>query len=171
MATPKEAYSPDGQVILGLQRPALNRWRTALDRSLHCHSALPSGGLSRKASPWPPLCHQSPKECPSTSVLAWAGCKHHRLHKEVPGMHLPVSHSQTAITSPWCATPALGAHSNGLLLHEWQVVCIDLWLLQQISFHVSGQNYQFCQSEEPSTLAVHSRRHPRWDHEWQWPSL
>ena len=36
----------------------------------------------------------------STSVLAWAGCRHHRLHKEVPGMYLLVPPSQRAITSP-----------------------------------------------------------------------
>ena len=33
MATPKEAYSVNGQGILGLQRPALHRWRTAVDGS------------------------------------------------------------------------------------------------------------------------------------------
>ena len=62
---------------------------------------------------------------------------------------------------PMMCHSSLGMHSNGSLLCEWQVVCIGLWL-----FH-----HQFCQLEGPSTGAVRDRRHPRWDHEWQWPSL
>ena len=42
VATPKEAYSQNGQGILGLQRPALYRQGTAVDGSYNCHSVLPS---------------------------------------------------------------------------------------------------------------------------------
>ena len=42
VATPKEAYSQNGQGILGLQRPALYRRGTAPDGSQNCHSILPS---------------------------------------------------------------------------------------------------------------------------------
>ena len=42
VATPKEAYSQNGQGILGLQRPALHRRGTAPDGSQNCHSILPS---------------------------------------------------------------------------------------------------------------------------------
>ena len=69
-------------------------------------------------------------ECSSTPILATAGCGHNRLHKEVPGMRLPISASQRAIASSWCATGALGENCDGLLLHEWQVVYFDLWLLK-----------------------------------------
>ena len=42
VATPKEAYSQNGQGVLGLQRPALYRQGTAPDGSQNCHSILPS---------------------------------------------------------------------------------------------------------------------------------
>ena len=60
----------------------------------------PVTGMSREASPRQPLCHESPTECSSASVLAWAGCRHHRLHKMMPGVYPSVSPSQGAITSP-----------------------------------------------------------------------
>ena len=46
VATPKEAYSQNGQGVMGLQRPALYRWGTAVDGPQNCHSVLPSGGVS-----------------------------------------------------------------------------------------------------------------------------
>ena len=49
--------------------------------------------------PRPSLSHQSTAECSSTPILARAGCGHSRLHKEVPGMHSPISASQRAIAS------------------------------------------------------------------------
>ena len=70
---------------------------------------------------------------------------------------------------PWCATAALGMHSNGLLLCQWQVVYCDLWLFQKIFLLVSDQDNKLCQLEGPSTGAVCNRRHSWWDHEWQWP--
>ena len=126
VATPKEAYSQNGQGILGLQRPALYRRGTAPDGSQNCHSILPSGGVSSKTPPGPSLSHQSTAECSSTPILARAGCRHSRLHKEVPGMHTPISASQRATAGSQCATRALGENCNGLLLHEWQVVYFDL---------------------------------------------
>ena len=61
-------------------------------------------------------------ECLPTSVLTRAGCRHPRLHKEVPRMYTLVSSSQRATASSQCATTALGKDCNGLFLHEWQVV-------------------------------------------------
>ena len=54
------------------------------------------------------------------------GCGHSRLHKEMPGMHTPISACQRATASSQGATRALGENCNGLLLHEWQVVYFDL---------------------------------------------
>ena len=48
VATSKEAYSQNGQGVLGLQRPALYRQGTAPDWPQNCHSILPSGGVSSK---------------------------------------------------------------------------------------------------------------------------
>ena len=42
VATYKEAYSVNGQGVLGLQRPALHRRGTAPDGPQNCHSVLPS---------------------------------------------------------------------------------------------------------------------------------
>ena len=126
VATPKEAYSQNGQGILGLQRPALHRQGTAPDGPQNCHSILPSGGVSSKTPPGPSLSHESTAECSSTPILARAGCGQSRLHKEVPGMHTPISASQRATASSRSATRALGENRNGLLLHEWQVVYFDL---------------------------------------------
>ena len=126
VATPKEAYSQNGQGILRLQRPALYRRGTAPDGSQNCHSVLPSGGVSSKTPPGPSLSHQSTAECLTTPILARAGCRHSRLHKEVPGMHTPISASQRATAGSRCATRALGENCNGLLLHKWQVVSFDL---------------------------------------------
>ena len=126
VATPKEAYSQNGQGILGLQRPALYRRGTAPDGPQNCHSVLPSGGVSSKTPPGPSLSYQSTAECSSTPILARAGCRHSRLHKEVPGMHMPISASQRATASSRSATRALGENCDGLLLHEWQVVYFDL---------------------------------------------
>ena len=126
VATPKEAYSQNGQGILGLQRPALHRRGTAPDGPQNCHSVLPLGGVSSKTPPGPSLSHQSTAECSSTPILARAGCGHSRLHKEMPGMHMPISASQRATAGSRGATRALGEDCNGLLLHEWQVVYFDL---------------------------------------------
>ena len=94
VATPKEAYSQDGQGILGLQRPALYRWGTAVDGSQDSNSVLPPWGVSSKTPPGPSLSHQSPTKCLPALVLARAGCRHSRLHQEVPRMYLPVPASQ-----------------------------------------------------------------------------
>ena len=80
----------------------------------------------KKTPPGPSLSHQSTAECSSTPILARAGCGHSRLHKEVPGMHMPISASQRATASSRSATRALGENCDGLLLHEWQVVYFDL---------------------------------------------
>ena len=130
VATSKEAYSQNGQGILGLQSPALHRRGTASDGPQNCHSVLPLWGVSSKTPPGPSLSHQGTAECSSTPILARAGCWHSRLHKEVPGMHTQISASQRATAGSRGATRALGEDRNGLLLHEWQVVCFDLWLLQ-----------------------------------------
>ena len=130
VATSKEAYSQNCQGILGLQRPALYRRGTAPDGPQNCHSILPSGGVSSKTPPGPSLSHQGTAECSSTPILARAGCGYSRLHKEMPGMHTPISASQRATASSRGATRALGENCDGLLLHEWQVVYFDLWLLQ-----------------------------------------
>ena len=60
--------------------------------------------------------------------LYWPGLDagHSRLHKEMPGMHMPISASQRATASSRGATRALGENRHGLLLHEWQVVYLDL---------------------------------------------
>ena len=107
-------------------RDQLYRQGTAPDGSQNCHSVLPLGGVSLKTPPGPSLSHQSTAECSSTPILARAGCRHSRLHKEVPGMHTPISASQRATASSRYATRALGENRNGLLLHEWQVVYFDL---------------------------------------------
>ena len=118
VATSKEAYSQNGQGVLGLQRPALHRRGTAPDGPQNCHSVLPSRGVSSKTTPGPSLSHQGTAECSSTPILARAGCGHSRLHKEVPGMHTLISASQRATAGSQGATRALGENRNGLLLHE-----------------------------------------------------
>ena len=56
-------------------------------------------GVSSKAPPRSPLSHKSPTECLPALILARAGCRHSRLHQEVPRMHSLVSASQRAIAS------------------------------------------------------------------------
>ena len=43
--------------------------------------------------------HKSPIECPPAPILARAGCRHSRLHQEVPRMYPPISASQRALVS------------------------------------------------------------------------
>ena len=112
VATSKEAYSANGQGILGLQRPALDRRGTAPDGPQNCHSVLPLGGVSSKTPPGPSLSHQGTAECSSTPILARAGCGHSRLHKEVPGMHTQISAPQRATAGSRGATRALGEGSQ-----------------------------------------------------------
>ena len=126
VATPKEAYSANGQGILGLQRPALHRRGTAPDGPQNCHLVLPSRGVSSKTPSGPSLSHQGTAECLSTPILARAGCGHSRLHKEMPGMNTQIPAPQRATAGSRGATRALGEDRNGLLLHEWQVVYFDL---------------------------------------------
>ena len=121
MATPRKAHFPDGQGILGLQRWTEPGQWLPTERPQNCHPRVPLRGVPSKATPWPSVSHESSTECQATPVLAQAGCRHHRLHKKVPGMYQAVTPSQRTTASSRCARTALGTHCHGLLLCQWQL--------------------------------------------------
>ena len=71
-------------------------------------SCLREEYLREETPPGPSLSHQSTAECSSTPILARAGCGHSRLHKEVPGMHTPISASQRVTTILMMCHKSLG---------------------------------------------------------------
>ena len=92
-----------------------NHWSTICRSSGRRHS------LSGRT-----LSHKDSAKCQAAPVLAQDGCRHHRLHKKMPGMYQAVTPSQRAITSSRCATAALGTDCHGLFLLQWQAVHFDM---------------------------------------------
>ena len=103
------------RAILGLQRPALYRWGTAVDGSQNSHSILPLWGDSTRAISQPPKSKQNAHQ-----HLYWPGldagtiADYTRRCQEC--IHRS-SASQRAIASSWCATGALGENCNGFTFY------------------------------------------------------
>ena len=79
--------------------------------------------VSSKTPPGPSLSHQSTAECSSTPILARAGCRHSRLHKEVPGMHTPIS-----------APPKEPLQAHEVPQEPWERIAMDY-------FYMNGRLY------------------------------
>ena len=97
-------------------------------------------GVSKPSARRPSLSKQGTGKCQTTYVLDWNWRGHRRLHQEMPRMYQKVSSTQGAPPASWHSRGPLEETGYWLFCLQWQLICLDLWLLLEIPFPLQSQN-------------------------------
>ena len=100
----------------------------------------------------------------------WNRCGHWRLHQAMPGMYQKVSSTQGAPPASWHSRGSVEETWYRLFHLRWQLICLDLWLLLEISLSLQSQNIILV-IKGLSNRSLFNWRVSRWDSIRQWATI